>query len=133
MIKLDLLPLSFRREYLDLIFVFNSLFDIHAFDMNTVARLKDDSYLRSGDSNILVSNLPIPRTELYMNFFTNRIVPLWNRLPLNTRLLELNDSGNNSTFKKELKEYLVNKLENEFNSSSACTWLTICRCVGCRA
>ena len=76
LLKLELLPLSYRREYLDLIFIFNSLNSLNSYSIETVAVFNDDVYLRDGNVNKLVSLLPIPRTEHYINFFSNRLVQL---------------------------------------------------------
>ena len=66
LIKLELLPLCYRREYLDLIFIFKSLQGLNSYCIETIAVFNDDVYLRSGDVNNLASILPIPRTEAYL-------------------------------------------------------------------
>ena len=37
----DTLPLSLRRDFLDVVFMYNSINDINDFDINTIARYSD--------------------------------------------------------------------------------------------
>ena len=118
---------------MDLTFIFNSLNGLNSYSIETVAVFNDDVYLRDGNVNKLVSLLPIPRTKLYINFFSNRLVHLWNKLPVEIRLSELNEVGKNTTFKNDLNKHYFTRLENVFNPDSVCTWSSICRCVNCRS
>ena len=91
------------------------------------------NYLRNEGDYYLSSILHIPRTETFMNFYDNRIIPLWNNLPLDVRTIELTDMGFNSNFKNDLKKLFMDKLENNFDTDRMCTWLSVCRCATCRS
>ena len=131
LVTLDLLPLCYRREFLDLVFVFNSMYDINAFNILDSVYINDTVILRNGDINNMVSTLPVPKTESLFNYYLYRIVNLWNKLPTDIRLIELNDNGSNKHFKDDLKRFYTEKLLNTFVTENTCTWLSVCRCSIC--
>ena len=43
-------------------------------------------------------------------------------------LLNLNERGNNMTFKNGVKEHYFNLLTDRFEVGTTCSWTTCCRC-----
>ena len=127
----DILPLSFRRECLDLVFIFNSINYLNDFDLNSIANFHDDNR-RNFDHISLVSVIPTPHTEGYLNFFTNRVIKLWNSLAIDIRETELSHAGLNTICKNKVKEHYHVKLVNNFVTDSACSWTSCCRCSVCK-
>ena len=128
--KLNLLPLSFRREILDLTFFFRCKMELYDLNLNHFvvfnSTLKDRPITRSSADPLLL----IPKrckTESHRASFFNRIVPLWNQLPLTIR-----STVNMSSFKSQLSEWYKNKLEESFDPYNTCSWVTCCQCSGCR-
>ena len=122
---LDLLPLSYRREYLDLVFIFkciHRLFDVdfsHEFSISSSV-----NGLRSAHNGTLLTN-SYTRTELFKASFFNRIPHLWNALAFDIRM-----SNSLSVFKIKLCTFYRSKLSFSFNVDLPCTFTSTCRCTG---
>jgi hypothetical protein len=128
----QLLPLSYRREYMDSVFFYNCLNDLVDINIFDIVLTNSNVNLRYVDEeNIVLKHQPC-NTELYMNYYPNRIVKIWNTLPSNLKSVELTASGKNIPFKKEVKQLYFMKLANSFMSENNCTWITSCRCYNCR-
>ena len=126
----NLLPLSYRREMLDCGFLHKARAGILG---ETVLDLCDMRPLRQNlrldpDDNLL--QLLPANTETYASFYTQRIVGIWNSLPVNTRAIPHIHKG--TALKNSLKKVYLNKLTATFNQDSNCTWVTRCRCTNCR-
>ena len=67
------------------------------------------------------------KTESHRASFFNRIVPLWNQLPLTVR-----STVNMASFKSQLSEWYQNKFQESFNTDNVCSWVTCCQCCDCR-
>ena len=61
------------------------------------------------------------RTSLFRDSYFNRIVLIWNNLPLVIRQCQ-----SYSTFKAKLYKYYYDKLDNDFDPDRPRTWKTIC-------
>ena len=91
---LDLLPLAFMRDYLDLCFTLKALKGGYDIDITQLLTVK--SHMRrtrlSNNGLVLSSNLKC-NFEQCRNWLTHRIICLWNVLPLELRnLCYVNDS-----------------------------------------
>ncbi len=65
------------------------------------------------------------------DFNSRRIVKIWNALP--AEIINIIPTNNSIIpFKRKLKEFYFNKLENTFNPYVLCTWRTFCQCAHCR-
>ena len=73
-----------------------------------------------------------PVTDLYLNYYTSRIIFKWNALPVDIRAITLTEEGKNTTFKNCIKLYYYEMLNDRFNENDLCTWTNKCRCVRCR-
>ena len=92
--KLRLLPLEYRREILDLCFFFKCLKGYIDFNVLSYVNFKAPKYNIRNCEAALVKGLFI--TNVFKYSFFNRIVDLWNCLPLDIRSIE-----HLSSFKKQ--------------------------------
>ena len=126
--SLKLLPLMYRREFLDIMLFYK------IFHNKTPLNISDFFTLNVNERyDVRVSNdiyVPFARTEQYRNSFFVRVLHLWNKLPRDIRNIDFGMSG--SFFKRKLKLFFENKLNNEFVADNYCTWSIDCRCTSCR-
>ena len=126
--RLDILPLSFRREITDLIYFFNCKITHLNIDRyvsfnvtqgHPTTRLSSDPYM-----------LTVPRykTESNNYFYFQRIVPIWNQLPLSAR-----SAISLSLFKSQVSQFYRTKFSSSFSVDNICTWTSFCHCSLCRS
>ena len=84
--KLDLLPLEFRREVLDLCFFLKCLKGHIDFDVLSYVSVKSYKYDTSNTEAILAKGRF--RTDVFKFSFFNRIVNLWNGLLVAIRTID---------------------------------------------
>jgi hypothetical protein len=126
LIQCNLLPLSLRRDFLDLSFMYNCINDV--VNVNLIELF----HCTSHELNV---EFPVAfrcKTEQGLKFFNARIHPMWYMTPENIRALELSDNGKNMAFKKQLKIWLWEHFLNKFITENQCTWILRCRCANCR-
>ena len=115
---LNILPLSYRREIADLLFVFKQL---HGY--SNVNFTDEITFTVSTNGCIALSRSHV-RTESFLSMYFNRIVHLWNVLPESSR-----SCNRFTSFKASVMEFYENKLSN-YSSFNSCTWISTCRCNG---
>ena len=120
LIALNLLPISYWLECRDLCFAFRCI--------NGLLNVQFDKYIqissgrtRSSGENLNLYPIHRYRTSLFRDSFFNRIVKLWNSLPLQTR-----KSLTFNSFKTNLYKHYFSKLHNIFYTDKLNTWKTIC-------
>jgi hypothetical protein len=125
-----LLPLTLRREYLDLVFFYNFVHSLVDVKLSTNFILYQNNRTRHHVDEL---SLAIPRcnTNNYSKMYNNRIVRVWNSLPYNIRCLELSDAGYNHPFKKALKEWIFSYFVSNFDVNNVCSWSIYCGCSSC--
>jgi len=106
--KLEFLPLSYRREILGLKFLHKCLnseldFDIHKYITFTSNRTR-----AGGASHLL--HQPKFNTESHAHSFINRITPLWNLLAQSLR-----EERNKYAFNRMLNEFYWEKVRPNFD------------------
>ena len=120
---LKILPLCFRREINDLLFFFKCLHGlIHVDFRSEFVFINSSRDLRSAN-DLLLSAQPV-RTECFKSSYFNRIVRIWNLLPLLTR-----QCTSLNSFKQKVTLFYVDKFVN-FNVDRFCSWTSTCRCQG---
>jgi len=123
--SLDILPLSYRREILDIKFLFKAFqseIDIDIMNYITIAR----NSTREGIDGTKLQ-LPTFKTESYAHSYFIRIVPIWNQLPTDLRA-----EDNISSFHRNLPNFYKSKFSQHFQCDSTCSWVSKCRCTKCR-
>lgn len=127
LVELGLLPLSYRREIMDLTFYFKSKMGLGNSQLLTHVNTIENRGTRRAS---IRGNTLYPRkckTETFKNSYTNRLVQIWNQLPLSAQ-----NANSIPEFKAKIKEHYENKLVNEFDINNICTWYTYCSCESCR-
>ena len=131
LLSCDILPLYYRREYLDANLLHKT---IHGSCNPYILTKLKFSTLRNNanvDNRDVGNLLPIiANTETYKHFYTHRIVHIWNSIPLDIRVTPFGKSG--KSFKKKLISFLKTKFISTFNPDNTCTWVCRCRCQSCR-
>ena len=120
--ELDLLLLTYRREFSDLLCVFkiiHGLLEVNFSDEVEIVYRENRTM-----QGILLQPTHI-RTETFYSSFFNRVVHLWNILPLQIR-----QATSMPVFKDLLFSYYNVKLQSSFNIENTCTWLSTRRCLG---
>ena len=107
LVKLNLLPLEYRREILDLCFFFKCLKGSLDFDVLSYVDFKSPKYNIRNSEATLVKGLF--KTNVFKFLFFNRIVDLWNCLPLSIRTIEYFSSFKNNVDKFYRNKFNVNK------------------------
>ena len=112
-IKLQLLPLSYWLEYLDLVFFFKRLHGLIDFtrELSYYFSLLKDNTCRASSGLHLKLNACC--TSSFRDFYFNRITLMWNSLPKNIK-----DSDTISSFKSKLKSFYFTRLLNAFNGDN---------------
>ena len=79
LLKLNLLPISYRHEIKDMVFLHSCLIDKNNLDLSCV--LKKSTCTRTCRSDSLTFRIPIFKTKLFQFSYFIRSVKLWNSLP----------------------------------------------------
>ncbi len=125
-VDLNILPLSYRREINDLLFLFRSMHGYY--DVNVHQNLEfvsTNSRLRSGSEGTLLRNQLVSTDRFKYSFF-NRVTRTWNGLPESLRNCTVFN-----TFKDGINQFYNDKLLNQYDVNSPCTWSSTCRCQLC--
>ena len=131
LIALDLQPLSYWHEYMDIVFFFKAV--------NGMVNISQDVLLkplipmritRSSSSNCLSFRPQKCRTNTFQRSYFSRVTRVWNCLPTDLR----QPNTLLSTFKRLLREYYSKALYSCFNPEDARTWKSVClNCQSCRS
>ena len=122
-----LMPLSLRREMLDLSFLFKCRQGFYSLDLSDFCSEYCPIRRTRRASKGPLYNLPSFKTETFANSYFNCIVPLWNNLSI-----ELRQCSFLSTFKRLLKSHYLSLFNDQFTSFNNCSWITKWRCANCR-
>ena len=127
---LNILPLSFRREMIDIKLHFKSLFvsDFSDIVASLSSDYKPDSRLRSNQNESLFYSRQV-RTKTFKSFYSNRVVSIWNKLPTDLRQEQSLDG-----FVRKLNSFYYLtclKFQNTFNCDNVCSWTSTCECQAC--
>ena len=119
-----ILPLSFRREMMDIKLLFKSLF-VSDFS-NSVASLlryyEPDRSLRSSQNGSLFYQRQV-RTKTFKHFYSNRVDSIWNSLSK-----DLRQEQTMTSLVRQLYSFYYFKFEGSFNCNNVCTWTKNCGC-----
>ena len=120
-IKLQLLPLSYWLEYLELVFFFKCLHGLidftHEFSYY-FSFLKGNTQCASSGLHL---KLNACRTSSFRDFYFNRISLMWKSFPKNIK-----DSDTISSFKSKLKLFYFTRLLNAFYGDNFRSFKLIC-------
>lgn len=130
LLELSLLPLSFRREINDLLTFFRCKNNMYDLSLDNFVVFNSDIQgrptTRSSSDPLLLIQQNFKTFSHKITFF-NRIVPIWNQLPLHIR-----SSPSLVSFKHHVSEFYKCKFTDIFDTSNTCTWISFCHCITCR-
>ena len=133
LLRLKLLPLTYRREIMD-IQLFLKIW-------NTPTKLGLDQLLNFRQpttgtaTRSMTKGLTLNTTKTRListaHFYPFRLSQTWNRLPyqLREKIRFLQDSHKVKTI---LTPYYIDKLERHFDPDNTCTWVSHCDCYRCK-
>ena len=132
LINLGLVPLSFLREIADLCFFYKCFHNFYNFDILEICPLQNTPgcHTRSNDEYLRLKSLPF-NTETASQFYTKRIVKLWNNLPAPIKSITCS-TNRVIPFKKRLYAHYKFKLSTVYDPENTCSWVSHCRCARCR-
>ena len=122
---LHLLPLSLWFEYLDITFLIKCLKD-PSDHFNLSSFIKSFFHKsRAFSGGKLKCTLPRSSINAVYFFYFNRVIKLWNSLPIIDRSLST------STIKRQIKTFLWSHFISSFDPHTTCTWFICCPCPSC--
>ncbi len=129
--KAEMIPFSYSKEIADICFLYKCFHHLYDIDISTVLNFYDRSQSRTRQGDRPLSLIPYPNKPIFCkDFFTRRIIKTWNGLPAS--VISIIPTNNLIfTFKRLLKTYYLEKLDNTFQIQDTCTWRTFCPCGRC--
>ena len=121
--KLNLLPLTYRRDVSDIIFFHRCLYE-NCVNLNSYVNFTSSSS-RETRNTVDSTKLCIPhcRTQGNKLSYFKRIVNTWNKIPADVRMIV-----DKPTFKRHVTKIFYNLLKSHFNVDNYCTWHLHCPC-----
>ncbi len=127
LLQLDLLPLTFWHEYLDLVLLYKIINGYTYIDNSARPTMAGSGITRSeSNENVIKFSIPFANTVTFQTSYFIRACKTWNTLSCD---LCHRDIGLN-TFKSKFKTYYKHALSKVYNCDDPCTWKSIC--VKCR-
>jgi hypothetical protein len=125
---LNIMPLSYRREILDITFLYKCINGHFNVDISKFVSFScNKNYQTRNTLDNLHLCTPHCNTESGKKLYYNRIVSIWNMLPYSIR-----NSTSVFNFKSSVNEHYNNLLNSRFLSDNVCTWTITCQCSTCR-
>ena len=123
LIHLDLLPLTYKSEVKDLVFLYKALYgyntDIDISFIKSVSQGRWYSTIPIYSSDIKYLETPFCKSATYQSSFFHRSIKLWNQI---CNLIQPSDFLNIKTFKNSITNLYKDELANVFNPDKPCLW-----------
>jgi hypothetical protein len=133
LIQLNLLPLSYRREFYDLIFFYKSFNNMVNFNILDYVKFQNNPEVRLTRNRL--TGLTLITSKLHLTsstqFYPARLARLWNSLHVDLRT-KLVSAAPISEIKSILNKYFFDQLSNFFDPDITCTFVSACACRTCR-
>ena len=127
-----LVPLLYYKEYKDLCFLYKCFHGYYNIDTRAYVTMSSNTQRSTrstmDDLKIRINNA---RTEKAMEYFFNRVVKPWNKLPHNIRSMHCTNKEI-LPFKNWLMNHYKHLTVTYFDVDNICTWVSFCRCPRCR-
>ena len=127
-----LAPLLFHKEYKDICFLYKCFHGYYNIDIRAYVTMSSNTQRSTRSTmNDLKISINNARTEKAMEYFFNRVVKPWNKLPHDIRSMHCT---NNEIlpFKNWLMNHYKHLTVTYFDVDNICTWVSFCRCPRCR-
>lgn len=127
--SLVLLPLSLRREIQDLVYFFKCKTGHYDMTLDTFVQFNSNQGRPTTrlSADPLKLSIPHCNSESHKAFYFQRIVSTWNQLSLAAR-----SESSFFSFKAHILDFYKTKFDCSFQSDNSRTWVSHCRCAGCR-
>ena len=123
LIQLDLLPLTYWHEYLDLVLLYKIINNYTYIDESSLPKIAKSGSTRSEtNENLIKFVIPFAKTVTFQTSYFIRACKTWNILSNNLR----NRDIGMQTFKSELKMYYRNALTSVYSCDDPRTWKSVC-------
>ena len=122
--QLQLLPLTYWHEYLDLIFFFkcvNGIIDLKN-EILPNATQTNKATRSTTDVSCLLYETKLCNTSTYQKSFISKTIRTWNSLPKQLR----SNMNSLSSFKSLPFKYYITALNSNYNVEDSRTWKTVC-------
>ena len=131
LITLELMPLSYWHEYMDLVFFYKAINGLVVISEDVLPKpIIPTRVTRSSSASELSFRSPKCRTRTFQRSYITRVTRAWNCLPTDLRQPNLSLS----TFKSLLRQYYSKALHSCFDAEDTRTWRSIClNCNSCRS
>ena len=124
----DLLPLTLTFEYHDIVFFYKCYHKWFNYDINSILSVRNvNTRLNRG----IILDSSFARTETFKRFYSNRVVDIWNTLPMGIRNVTCTNKKV-VTLKLQVKKWFEQMRDTQFSVENTCSWVTKCRCHLCR-
>ena len=132
LINLNLLPLSYRREMIDIQTFLKTWNNENKLGLNNILNFTQPNIGCVTRAMAGGLTLKYTRTRLIStaHFYPYRLTLIWNKLPYDIRL-KLRHLIDPQKIKRILKPHYFNRLNNHFDPDNTCTWVTHCDCYRC--
>lgn len=121
LLSLNLLPISYWLECRDILFLYKcTIVDSYNLPINDLVSFSSGR-TRSSVNNLNLRYIHRFSSSLFRDSYFNRIVTLWNNVPLAIR-----QQSTFSLFKTKLYEHYFHKLNTMFDVERIATWKTVC-------
>ena len=122
LLNLKLLPITLFLEVQDILLFVKLIFDPpDNFSISDYIIFLDSSS-RSSSQGKIRSALPLPKSSLSNHFYFNRIVRIWNSLPL----IDLDSPF--SSIKKQIYSIYWDYFITSYSLDNSCSWYRVCLC-----
>ena len=132
LVRLNLLPTSYRREILDIVFFLKCLHNKSEYNITdyvTFATQQGQIRTRGMEDGTRL-NYPLLNLESSAHFYPYRLTKIWNSLPSDLRLT-LKPVSAPLVMKQFLVPFYRQKLVVTFDPDDTCTWISWCSCYKC--
>jgi len=133
LIQLNLLPTSYRREILDIIFFLKCLHHktcLNILDYTSFTVREHGLATRTMELNTRLQT-KLTKLDSTAHFYPHRITKIWNSLPQNLQTI-LKPLSEPLVMKQFLVPYYRSKLLSHFDPDDSCTWISWCNCNRCK-
>ena len=133
LLTLNLLPLTYRRELIDLQHFLKTWNSPDKLGLDKVLQFSQPNQGRVTRAMAAGLTLNFTKTRLLStsHFYPYRLSQTWNKLPLELRG-KMRHMTDTSKIKRLLTPYYFVKLADTFDPNDTCTWVTHCDCPKCR-
>jgi len=135
LLRCNLLPLTYRREVLDITFFLKSYHGLTGFAIRNYLQYSDEIVTLATRQQVQGCHLQTKNMKISSNYknqsYPSRVCRIWNALPMDLQktLRPLNES---LVIKQFLNPFYYHLRDNHFDPENTCTWISFCRCQRCR-